>query len=880
MTSSALLVLTTEDTLHHVCAYQPGVCEDMRRFLKLTSVWTSLGHYSRIATEMDRAPERWHTHRVLSAWFKSHPPARVLRLIQCMPRIVQLVAEVAAFVGRMDVLDLLQTHQSLDSCSTFLIIEAAMGNQIATLTYLAQHDYRWRVKTAAMAAAACNYVDVLQLLGHGQEDDWLSRDAVAVAATKGYVESLQVLVQMWPLSFDPPARRAALQTALDMTLQRGHVVLAQWLVGEMAATDDMKGAVRAVLNHRGPYSLLAALDIVAVVAAVLAAFPADPVPHLQVVFRLFPCLQTRGSPERRVAEMQCLVFAWTGFHDPRATLCRWLLVTRAMLTSDVQDVLKAHPDLLDQQIHNKNIPLALFLKGCGAGDPARDCSTEFVRQLLLTRNQIPLETVAWLLLEGPATPKACEWLALYGRSETEQARVANWVVDLAAKHFDRAALLGDLLVRLTYTSVSTHGAVLTVLYATWRPLVDGNEMHRVHLACLKNGDQNVLDCMPSIPQPLLLDAVRRFSPKVVNLMVQVATKSMLHEAKIRTVDTVLYHGMLARGTKATEMIDWVTQMNAQGETLARLLNLSLACGFEQPHVVLDTLRDKHANGWSASVLTAVVHHCIVEVLQLEWDCLFCLKKTTLLRPTKVARFLEANTQYRCNVLQWLVQSKRFDTMDGVLSTLVPAQPWPEVAIGSMLSSELINHMKCHGVRIDDSQLFVTDPALRTTISSFLSLLAVGIPELVRKWLPNGSTSKMHVGTEGSPCATEWLAEFIRVQCPGGPVAVMGECLLQRVVQACKPNATFRNMYAVWLFMAEKQQSISSEGGSVESLAKMREIHAEMLHQATIARRKKMAAWLMRRMKGAEYKPALAHALETATSCGPTTIAKRIQSQLD
>ncbi|KAF0688515.1 Aste57867_19885 [Aphanomyces stellatus] len=254
MAGPSVLVLTTQDVVRLVCAFQGGVYEDMRPLLQLESVWTSGGSWTRIwtqvATEHYLLGERRRAHAILSAsyiGFECRAATRVSALMQCLPHAMPLVAEFAVSSGRLDILDFVYSHGRLQDCSRFLGVEAAMGGQFATMVYLC----------ATLPCPGCPCYD----RGGGRQP----RAAVDAAAAQGHLEALQWLVRMWTLTNEVPDQRAMLRLALESVLRHGrhHADVAAWLVGEM--TDDTLGIAHAVLAHQGPYDLVAPLDAANVV---------------------------------------------------------------------------------------------------------------------------------------------------------------------------------------------------------------------------------------------------------------------------------------------------------------------------------------------------------------------------------------------------------------------------------------------------------------------------------------------------------------------------------------------------------------------------------------------------------------------------------------
>ncbi|KAF0684300.1 Aste57867_23718 [Aphanomyces stellatus] len=882
MAAPSVLVLTTQDVVRLVCMYQCGVYEDMRPLLQLESVWTSGGFWTRIwtrvATEHYLLGERRRAHAILSTWFECHAATRVSALMQCLPHAMPLVAEFAASSGRLDILDFVYAHARLQDCSRFLGVEAAMGGQIATMVYLCDRHYPVRAVLATIAAAAGNHVDILAYLHENvTRQNSFTGAAVDAAAAHGHLAALQWLVRMWIIPTNElPDRRAMLRLALDAVLRHGrhHTNMAAWLVGEMA--DDTLGIVHAVLAHQGPYHLVATLDAANVVTATLATFPVDTMDDITAMLAHVPSLADKGTVARRAAEHECLLFALTCPRS-RAIFFRWLLFTWGITALDVHAVLGQTPQVWARLIQNVAIESALLLKSQGANEDVV-VPKAFVRRLVVSPDYIPRPVMAWLLVCGPTTTEECvlEWVGQFGRCAAEQARVAHWVVQLADMHYDRRTLLGDLLVQLT--SSTTRARVIPPLYAAWRALAahDDREVHRMHVVCLQHGNKDLLASMPTIPDPYVLRAAQYYDLEVVQTIVDAATQSKPLHDRLCMADTVLHHALLTRGRRVKEVVDWVSHLWRDATTSDHFSRvLDGAWTWARPELVLDLAAPF---AWSVPAFTALVHHVVVEALQLVWDEWYGLKGAAL-TPSSLVRFLNNNTRNRCNVLRWLSQTKVIDSHYAMLSTLVPGQACP-LLLADVITlphdSALTRHMKSHGVNMNKDSM-VNDSSVITM--RFLKLLAVGIPKLAHKWyldihgaspiddIPHDLTSNL---------MADWLDKFVQDQ-TGGRVALMGHCLLQLGPRSCKPTATFRKMYATWTMMAEAQLCDEKERLKVDTTVQT--MLGEMLYQATIAGRRKVTEWLVRRMKGVVLEPAIVRAVDAATAGGHFKIANNIRRLL-
>ncbi|KAF0688512.1 Aste57867_19882 [Aphanomyces stellatus] len=98
----------------------------------------------------------------------------------------------------------------------------------------------------------------------------------------------------------------------------------------------------------------------------------------------------------------------------------------------------------------------------------------------------------------------------------------------------------------------------------------------------------------------------------------------------------------------------------------------------------------------------------------------------------------------------------------------------------------------------------------------------------------------------------WLVER-----HGGQATVMGHCLVHLVAQSSTLNTTFRILFAAWRWLMEVDPKKDAQYA----------LEAEMLVQVVRAGRKKVVAWLLRRMPTFEYVEAIKLGLNAAMASG-------------
>ncbi|KAF0696111.1 Aste57867_13114 [Aphanomyces stellatus] len=166
--------------------------------------------------------------------------------------------------------------------------------------------------------------------------------------------------------------------------------------------------------------------------------------------------------------------------------------------------------------------------------------------------------------------------------------------------------------------------------------------------------------------------------------------------------------------------------------------------------------------------------------------------------------------------------------------------------------ELRRYFYAHGVK---------DDVAANMTRLFLSVLARVIPRWLSTYLDDPPI-RCDDDDAVRGVMMAWLNQVMARQ--GGPVAVIGRCLLNRTSPCAKPRVTFRKIYGLWMSMA--QDAMDRDVTQVDAIrSNIQHVHGELMYQAIAVRGLNMANWLVRRMDDGQHERAIARARDAALS---------------
>ncbi|KAF0683822.1 Aste57867_24138 [Aphanomyces stellatus] len=232
----ATSVLLSRDVVRLVCEYQSGICDDMRPFLPLRIMastvddvsdddeesLTSIGALQAMANGVAS---------VLPKWLASFSMDRLRLLFDCVQGVREPILVWAASTARLDVLMWVHIHYDLRVCSDNLLVAGVA--QLTVLSYL--HSIKFTTKTtkAVVQAATEGHVASLAfLLTEFQvPQNWLNGGTVSRVAGGGHREILAFLL---PQLEQVPQ---LLWQVTTHTAAYNHIELAAWLYTQLVALD-------------------------------------------------------------------------------------------------------------------------------------------------------------------------------------------------------------------------------------------------------------------------------------------------------------------------------------------------------------------------------------------------------------------------------------------------------------------------------------------------------------------------------------------------------------------------------------------------------------------------------------------------------------------
>ncbi|RHY62112.1 hypothetical protein DYB34_011867 [Aphanomyces astaci] len=254
MTSAAAakVVLQSKDLVQQVTMYQPGCPKHMRCFRALrrpSLTWQDDVHaaFAMIAT-------------VLSSWLKEYGIDRLPSLYACMGHMRGVVLVHAVYSGRVDLIHVVSLREYDDDPP--LLDIAAAGGHVAMLTHLLQHASNTVATPFAMdVAASMGRVDIVELLHtHRPQDDSFHESAISISIVHGHISILQFF-------HDRQVDGVFTPDMMDLAATHGHVHVLEFLhrhrpglrmsmrAMESAAAGGHFAAVRFLHHHYDDHHL-------------------------------------------------------------------------------------------------------------------------------------------------------------------------------------------------------------------------------------------------------------------------------------------------------------------------------------------------------------------------------------------------------------------------------------------------------------------------------------------------------------------------------------------------------------------------------------------------------------------------------------------------
>ncbi|KAF0685912.1 hypothetical protein As57867_022195, partial [Aphanomyces stellatus] len=732
--------------------------------------------------------------------------------------------------------------QKLDAATRYQVMSTWLTQQrtLARLSFLVQCIPRSRDAFARYAAEA-GRLDVLEFL-HAQHKlafrhgpfYYVYNQVGKAAAANTHLDILQWVCRVWPGWYNPNDRRATQVVALTLAIKAQRMDVAAWLVQHMHVDNNTGGAVRVLIQCHGPMNLLGDVAVARVFKSVLDS-SSSPIQEASYLFTHVPCVDDPSSPASHEANQTCLLFA---VEKGSIVFFRWLVTSRALDLSILHDILG--PDALHTRLSRRQFDVALVLKSLGIDELPTTMTPSLAKDIVL--HAIPCDVLAEILVnqEYDAATHIEAVLAMYGRDHVGQLRVANWLLRLLDLQCDRVAVMGDLLKGLA--KLDPTPPTFQQLHRLWR-LHMPRDIEHVELVCLATGHPNVVACI-RISEPMLVRAVKYFSVQAFQSML-LSAKS--HDQPQHLDERLMYTAILS----TNQTLSWISQVWCipKEGVAERLLQAGLTLGFDKFNVVLHHIGSTLV---SAPTQALLVDFAVVEALQLEFDRRFSVKH--VLPAGKLKFVFRRATHKRCNVLRWMAADRpdTFGMMDLLDRDTLQMLETVAATVDPNEDIELRRYFYAHGVK---------DDVAANMTRLFLSVLARVIPRWLSTYLDDPPI-RCDDDDAVRGVMMAWLNQVMARQ--GGPVAVIGRCLLNRTSPCAKPRVTFRKIYGLWMSMA--QDAMDRDVTQVDAIrSNIQHVHGELMYQAIAVRGLNMANWLVRRMDDGQHERAIARARDAALS---------------
>ncbi|KAF0697986.1 Aste57867_11368 [Aphanomyces stellatus] len=223
-------VLASRDLLRHMTVYQAGVYEDMRGFINLPALTLCTA-----LRNTDHQPMLRVIDAALVPWYTQYGIRRLNILIDCLPRMYDIVVVHAVVHGRLGVLSYLHKTRTLHHHAVDL---AARVSQLDVLTFLSDINHTGFSPYTMDTAAIRGQLDaVIWLDIHRTEG--CTTIAMDGAATNGHLSVLEWL--------DAHRTEGCTSRAMDGAAMHGHLAIVEWLDAhrtEGCTTDAMDAAAQ------------------------------------------------------------------------------------------------------------------------------------------------------------------------------------------------------------------------------------------------------------------------------------------------------------------------------------------------------------------------------------------------------------------------------------------------------------------------------------------------------------------------------------------------------------------------------------------------------------------------------------------------------------
>ncbi|KAF0719652.1 Aste57867_891 [Aphanomyces stellatus] len=531
----ASLTSLSHEVLCRVCAYQQGVCEDMRPFLTLPPTPTFEGDdFFYWDSKVD--PVRpfqaivdalnW----ILPLWLETFSLNRLGRLFDLVARVREPILLWAANTARLDVLTWVHDRYDLRTCSDNLL--AAAAGQLEVLVYLHSIEYAAKIEQSTRHAAIHGHVssvaflldnfdyprnwlnvhtiaglffgrhlDVVDLLlPYLVQDPILLRQAMGYAAAFNHLDLARKLHEhLVALNLQVDAADDAFNDALCIASSEGFVDGLTWLLGISGADPGML----AWLTHgclvdgirSGQQAIVNALMQDVSLATVTQLYLSEDVDGSLLDAAVDPNADVSGD------DLGQLVLGWSV-----VKLCR-VFNKFARLREPGPIRTAALKKCLHQVVSEGKMELVPWLVGYLTADDVCDvvCSQYalnhgavkggtpmlefFESQGILLPTTYMDDLMYSLLCEATTQTGVPLWLQVDPHDDTlsGEDKTARWLV---LHRGGPVAVLGRMFSRLVQVEGRHARLHCLALYEAWAPLVQEEEKKQVLLACQRERPVN------------------------------------------------------------------------------------------------------------------------------------------------------------------------------------------------------------------------------------------------------------------------------------------------------------------------------------------------------------------------------------------------------